>query len=129
MSSSGALAHEARCDGAIARNLAEQGNAMKSTIVKRSVVIRGHKTSVSLEEPFWTGLRDFARLENVAVVAVLQTIDGARAANSNLSSAIRIFLLAHYRDRARAVVAAAAVNGSLRKNGGPTNGDARKAAA
>ena len=102
---------------------------MNSTIVKRSVVIRGHKTSVSLEEPFWSGLRDFAYLENVAVAALLQTIDDARAANGNLSSAVRIFLLGHYRDRARAALAVAAVNGSLRKNGGATNGDGRKAAA
>ena len=107
---------------------------MTSTIVKRSVVIRGHKTSVSLELPLWNGLRAFADLENVPVSALLQQIDGARPDNSNLSSAIRIFLLDHYRERARAAAAVASVNSSPAKtncaaNGGAANGNGSKAAA
>ena len=70
---------------------------MKSTIVKRSVVINGHKTSVSLEQPFWSGVREIAQAECKTVSALLCEIDGART-QANLSSAVRIFVL----ERARA---------------------------
>jgi predicted DNA-binding ribbon-helix-helix protein len=69
---------------------------MKSSIVKRSVVIGGHKTSVSLEEPFWTGLKTIARAERVTLSALIAQIDDTRK-QSNLSSAIRVFVLHHFR--------------------------------
>lgn len=58
---------------------------------KRSVVIGGHATSVSVEQPFWDGLRRIARERGVSVNALLGEIDRANA--GNLSSAIRVFVL------------------------------------
>lgn len=69
---------------------------MKSTIVKRSVTIGGHKTSVSLESEFWVGLRDIAARRHQSLSALLVEIDSARQA-SNLSSQIRLFVLEQYR--------------------------------
>jgi predicted DNA-binding ribbon-helix-helix protein len=68
---------------------------MKSSIVKRSVVIGGHKTSVSLEEPFWTDLKQIAHAQHVTPSALVAQIDGTRE-QSNLSSAIRLFVLHHF---------------------------------
>jgi predicted DNA-binding ribbon-helix-helix protein len=68
---------------------------MKSTIVKRSVVIGGHKTSVSLEEPFWTDLKQIAHTHRVTLSALITYIDGKRDEQSNLSSGIRVFVLRH----------------------------------
>ncbi|MEP7030805.1 MAG: ribbon-helix-helix domain-containing protein [Pseudolabrys sp.] len=72
---------------------------MKSAIAKRSVVLRGHKTSVSLEDEFWDGLREIAALEKTTLAALLERIDGNRD-NANLSSAIRIHVFNFYRNRA-----------------------------
>ena len=69
---------------------------MKSSIVKRSVVIGGHKTSVSLEEPFWTDLKQIAHAQHVTLSAAVGQIDDTRK-QSNLSSAIRLFVLHHIR--------------------------------
>jgi predicted DNA-binding ribbon-helix-helix protein len=69
---------------------------MKSTIVKRSVVIGGHKTSVSLEEPFWTELKQIAHTQHVPLSVLVTQIDGTRE-QSNLSSEIRVFVLHHSR--------------------------------
>jgi predicted DNA-binding ribbon-helix-helix protein len=63
-----------------------------SAVVKRSVVIAGHRTSVSLEEPFWRLLKAQAAREGVSVAAMIARIDGARS-GVNLSSAIRVALL------------------------------------
>src|SRR3954471_19769410 len=77
--------------------LGEFGGApMKSSIVKRSVVIGGHKTSVSLEDPFWTDLKTIAHAQHVTLSALVAQIDDARE-QSNLSSAIRVFVLLHFR--------------------------------
>ena len=70
---------------------------MKSSIVKRSVVIGGHKTSVSLEEPFWIDLKEIAHAQHVTLSALVAQIDGTRDEQSNLSSAIRLFVLHHFR--------------------------------
>lgn len=75
---------------------------MKSVIVKRSIVLNGHKTSVSLENEFWDGLREIADSQKAKLSAQVQHIDRERH-NANLSSAIRIFVLEHFRDRAHAV--------------------------
>ena len=70
---------------------------MKSPVVKRSIVIAGHKTSVSLEDAFWRGLKDIAGRRNLTLSEVVASIDAERA-HGNLSSAIRLYVLAHYRD-------------------------------
>lgn len=69
---------------------------MKSPVVKRSIVIAGHKTSVSLEDAFWKGLKDIANNREMTLSDVVATIDTDRR-QGNLSSAIRLFVLDHYR--------------------------------
>ena len=78
-----------------------QENA-KSAVTKRSVVIGGHKTSVSLEEPFWSEVRSIANGEQITVSSLLRRIDRERS-NANLSSAIRVYVLEHVRERANGV--------------------------
>jgi predicted DNA-binding ribbon-helix-helix protein len=70
---------------------------MKSPVIKRSIVIAGHKTSVSLEDAFWTGLKDIADDRNVTLSDLVSSIDTDRQ-HGNLSSAIRLFVLDHYRN-------------------------------
>ena len=70
---------------------------MKSSIIKRSVVIHGHKTSVSLEQPFWDAFRDLAEGERISTSALLRKVDAERH-QSNLSSAIRVFVLRRMRE-------------------------------
>ncbi|HEV8463789.1 MAG TPA: ribbon-helix-helix domain-containing protein [Pseudolabrys sp.] len=65
---------------------------MKSSIIKRSIVIDGHKTSVSLEDAFWSGLKEIARGQQATLSNVVAEIDKARQ-RGNLSSAIRLFVL------------------------------------
>jgi predicted DNA-binding ribbon-helix-helix protein len=69
--------------------------AMKSKVVKRSIVIAGHKTSVSLEEAFWRALKEIAIDRQVTVSDLVGAIDAERQ-HGNLSSAIRLFVLDHY---------------------------------
>jgi predicted DNA-binding ribbon-helix-helix protein len=70
---------------------------MKSSIVKRSIVIGGHKTSVSLEDPFWDHLKSIARAQRMTLSELVAGIDGTRK-QSNLSSAIRLFVLEHFKN-------------------------------
>ena len=70
---------------------------MKSPIVKRSIVIDGHKTSVSLEDPFWSDLKKIAHIQQITLSELVAKIDGTRE-QSNLSSAIRLFVLHHFRN-------------------------------
>ncbi|HXW24117.1 MAG TPA: ribbon-helix-helix domain-containing protein [Xanthobacteraceae bacterium] len=72
---------------------------MKSPVVKRSIVIAGHKTSVSLEDAFWKGLKEIASGRNMTLSDLVATIDGGRR-QGNLSSAIRLFVLDYYRAQA-----------------------------
>lgn len=72
---------------------------MKSAIIKRSIELHGHKTSVSLEDEFWTSLRSIAQAQNISLAALLQIIDQGRE-GANLSSAIRVYVLSYYRARA-----------------------------
>jgi predicted DNA-binding ribbon-helix-helix protein len=72
---------------------------MKSPVVKRSVVLAGHKTSVSLEDAFWQGLKEIASGRHETLSNMVGHIDGGRR-QGNLSSAIRLFVLDHYRDHA-----------------------------
>jgi predicted DNA-binding ribbon-helix-helix protein len=66
-----------------------------SAVVKRSVRIAGHATSVSLEAAFWQALGEIARRREVPVAALVAAIDAERS--GNLSSAIRLFVLDSYR--------------------------------
>ena len=83
---------------------------MKSSVVKRSIVIDGHKTSVSLEDPFWTDLKKIAHTRQVTLSELVTKIDGTRE-QSNLSSAIRLFVLHHFRADERTDVAKAHPSG------------------
>jgi predicted DNA-binding ribbon-helix-helix protein len=65
---------------------------MKSSVVKRSVVIDGHKTSVSLEDAFWISLKEIARAQHATLSNMVTEIDRTRE-QANLSSAIRLFVL------------------------------------
>jgi Uncharacterized protein related to arylsulfate sulfotransferase involved in siderophore biosynthesis len=69
-------------------------------IVKRSLVIAGHSTSVSLEEPFWAALKEMAAARGVSVAQAVAAIDEARG-EQNLSSAIRVAVLDYVRAAAR----------------------------
>jgi len=70
---------------------------MKSPVIKRSIVIGGHKTSVSLEDAFWKGLKEIARGRDMALSEMVAGIDSERN-HGNLSSALRLFVLDHYRN-------------------------------
>ena len=65
---------------------------MKSLVAKRSVLIGGHKTSVSLEDEFWNGLKEIAKTQHASLSNVIADIDKKRQ-RGNLSSAIRLFVL------------------------------------
>ena len=69
---------------------------MKSPIVKRSIVIAGHKTSVSIEDAYWTALKDIAARRGTTVAELVATIDASRQ-HGNLSSAVRLFVLDYFR--------------------------------
>ena len=71
---------------------------MKSAIIRRSIRIHGRKTSVSLENEFWNGLREIADRENTSVSVLVDRINEERD-NVNLSSAIRIFVYEHFQSR------------------------------
>ena len=68
---------------------------MKSTVIKRSIICAGHQTSVTLEDAFWNGFKEIAAERDMTLGRVVATIDGRRT-QSNLSSAIRLFVLDYY---------------------------------
>jgi predicted DNA-binding ribbon-helix-helix protein len=70
---------------------------MKSLVAKRSIVAAGHKTSVSLEDVFWNGLKEIVRGRNITLSELVAAIDSER--QGNLSSAIRLFVLDFYRNK------------------------------
>jgi predicted DNA-binding ribbon-helix-helix protein len=108
---------------------AQAARVLAAPVVKRSISISGHSTSVSLEQPFWEGLKEMAAARGLALAVLVREIDAARAqgrgqgsgqgsgqesgqaggqsggpgpqdaASANLSSALRLAVLAHYRDR------------------------------
>lgn len=69
---------------------------MKSSVVKRSIDIGGHKTSISLEEAFWHELKEIAHHDHMTLSSAVSAIDVNRQ-HANLSSAIRLFVLDHFR--------------------------------
>ena len=78
---------------------------MKSPVVKRSIVVAGHKTSVSLEEAFWNGMKEISAMRGMTLSELVGEIDGGRQ-QGNLSSAIRLFVLDYFRSRAAGAMAA-----------------------
>ena len=71
---------------------------MKSPVVKRSIVLHGHKTSVSLEDEFWKGLKEIAGKRLMTLSTLVDGIDAHRQ-QGNLSSALRLFVLDFYRSQ------------------------------
>lgn len=85
---------------------------MKSPVIKRSIVIAGHKTSVSLEDAFWQGLKEIADERSMTLSDLVSSIDTDRR-HGNLSSAIRLFVLDHYRNNGATVEQPAAAREPL----------------
>jgi predicted DNA-binding ribbon-helix-helix protein len=71
---------------------------VRSLVLKRSLVIAGRNTSVSIEEEFWKSVKEIAGERNMTVTELVREIDANRQ-HDNLSSAIRLFVLGVYRDR------------------------------
>ena len=71
---------------------------MKSPIVKRSVFLAGHKTSVSLEDEFWNALKEIAGVRHMKLPDLVGAIDAQRQ-QANLSSALRLFVLEYYQSK------------------------------
>ena len=69
-----------------------------SPVLKRSIVIAGHKTSISVEDEFWNSFKEIAGERGMTVAALVGAIDDDRK-HANLSSAIRLFVLGAYRDQ------------------------------
>jgi len=69
---------------------------MRSSVIKRSVVVSGRKTSVSLEDAFWKALKEIAIARNLTLSDLVGSIDAGRQ-QANLSSAIRLFILNFYK--------------------------------
>jgi predicted DNA-binding ribbon-helix-helix protein len=76
------------------------GEAVKSSVRKRSIFVAGYKRSISLEDEFWKGLNEIASEQGVILAELVRTIDANRN-HANLSSAIRLFVLGVYRDQPR----------------------------
>jgi predicted DNA-binding ribbon-helix-helix protein len=79
-----------------------QGAIMKSAANRRSIMLGGRKSSVLLEDAFWTGLKEIADLRRVTLSKLITEIDATRK-QSNLSSAIRIFVLEHFQNKRKQV--------------------------
>lgn len=69
--------------------------------VKHSLTLRGHRTSVSLEAPFWEAFREIAARQGKGINELAAEIDEARGVSSGLASAIRVHVLDHYRAAAK----------------------------
>lgn len=67
---------------------------------KHSLTLGGHRTSVSLEDPFWAGLREMAAARGMGLNELARMIDATRPADIGLATALRLAVLAFYRDRA-----------------------------
>jgi predicted DNA-binding ribbon-helix-helix protein len=73
------------------------GHDMKSLVLRHSIMLDGHKTSVALEDAFWSGLKEIADAKGITVSAMIAEIDKNRR-HGNRSSAIRQFVLDHVRN-------------------------------
>jgi predicted DNA-binding ribbon-helix-helix protein len=81
---------------------------MKSSVVKRSIVIDGKKTSICLEEPFWSGFKEIARGGGLTLSELVSRIKSQQAECGNFSSAIRVYILSHFRHRPTTLAAESA---------------------
>lgn len=72
---------------------------MSGRPVKRSLTLRGHRTSVSLEDEFWQAFCEIAKVKGLAINKLAADIDEERGIESGLASAIRLYVLAYYRAR------------------------------
>ena len=70
---------------------------MKSPVVKRSIVINGHKTSISIEDQFWAAAKEIAAERHLSLSELVSMVDHERQHLGNLSSALRVFVLSRYR--------------------------------
>ena len=94
---------------------------MKSPVVKRSIVLNGHKTSISLEDQFWVEMKAIATERQLTLSQVVSMVDHDRGEASNLSSALRCFVLSRYyvpaasaaSERASAVVSTASTGDAI----------------
>ena len=68
--------------------------------VKRSLTLRGHRTSVSLEDAFWRAFKDIAAEKDMPINVLAAEIDVSRDPETGLASAIRLYVLAHYQNLA-----------------------------
>ncbi|MGR3660812.1 MAG: ribbon-helix-helix domain-containing protein [Paracoccaceae bacterium] len=73
---------------------------MNGRPVKRSLTLRGHRTSVSLEDAFWHAFRAIAKSENRAINELAAEIDAERGTDCGLASAIRLYVLQYHQNRA-----------------------------
>ena len=73
---------------------------MSARPIKRSLTLKGHRTSVSLEDEFWSAFREIAAGEGLAINELAARIDAERDLETGLATAIRLFVLRHYRDAA-----------------------------
>ncbi|WP_417248733.1 ribbon-helix-helix domain-containing protein [Celeribacter sp.] len=69
---------------------------MNARPVKRSLTLRGHRTSVSLEDPFWRAFRDIAQAQGKPINVLAAEIDEGRGVDAGLASAIRVYVLDYY---------------------------------
>lgn len=69
--------------------------------LKRSFSIKGHRTSISLETPFWEALKEIANNRSITLAALVAEIDDARKNGTGLSTAVRLYVLADLQARAR----------------------------
>jgi predicted DNA-binding ribbon-helix-helix protein len=92
-----AMHHAAGAVDAAGRVHPAQGRK-NSSVIKRSVIRNGHKSSISLEDQFWDALREIAEQKDIAISTLVAAIDRSRT-TSNLSSAIRVYVLDHFRRR------------------------------
>ncbi|WP_171180196.1 ribbon-helix-helix domain-containing protein [Ruegeria sp. HKCCD8929] len=72
---------------------------MSGRPVKRSLTLKGHRTSVSLEDEFWQAFRDIAKKKQLPINVLASEIDVDRDPETGLASAIRVFVLNWYRTR------------------------------
>ena len=75
-----------------------KGVEMDSAIIKRTVTLNGRKSSITLEDEFWDGLKEIAGKRGVGVSQLVSEISTGRA-RANLSSTLRVFVLRHYKTR------------------------------
>ena len=74
---------------------------MSGRPIKHSLTLQGHRTSVTLEAEFWQAFRTIAEEKGIALNALAAEVDAGRAAETGLASAIRVYVLRHYRAQAR----------------------------